>query len=433
MTKTQRAPKCHVTHFPRVPNTVNLKEFPRAVSATVVEVQRLWTTYRWASHLTRFDDINVVPEPINRCRYFSGFALVLATATSILLMMSLSLNVLDISHGINGHPGVGRFALGIAEDWASIIPRMSLSNPTVSRQTLEFVIALVLSILSYGLVVFLGVWRRSATTSRYQQLVFSSFIAALCLIRYTAVTLPITLLVWLARWLGFEPSSSPVIAVCIILLTDFASFAWSQLANRTSQRHGVPGPRNDDAPLAYSFLTPLLINLAVLCAPTWINDHLDRGIMLQTSDACGALDNGACTLYIRPHHINETIFLDRIEVSTTVMFEEAPDFVGPRYITTIQPSFRMIEAPDSPLPVRVGTEATRGVVGHREFQCPTGKMVKKGTTPKIRILRYSASAFARALSEAEPERRVSIPITFEHQSDVLLLFRNGVKGCTVVP
>ncbi|WP_176040240.1 hypothetical protein [Burkholderia stabilis] len=412
---------------------MNFKEIPRVVSDTVAEVQRLWTTYKWASHLTRFDDIAVVPEPINRCRYFSGFALVLATATSILLMMSLSLNVLDIRHGINGYPGVGRLALGIAEDWVSIVPRASFSNPTVSRQTLEFAIALVFSTLSYGLVVFLGVWRRSATTSRYRQLVFSSFIAALCLIRYTAVTLPIILLVWIARRLGFDPSSSSVIAVCIILLTYFASFAWSQLANRTSQRHGTAGPRNDDAPLAYSFFTPLLISLAVLCAATWINDHFNPGIMLQTSDACGAPDNGACTLYIRPHHINETIFLDKIDVSMQVMFDEAPDFVGPRYITSTRSSFRMIEAPDTPLPVRVGTETTRGVVGHREFRCPTRKMVGKGTTPKIRVLRYSASAFPRALSEAEPERRIPMPIIFEHQFDVELLFRNGVKGCTLVP
>ncbi|WP_155623260.1 hypothetical protein [Burkholderia diffusa] len=412
---------------------MNFKEFPKIVLASVAALQRLWTTYEWASRLTRFDDINVISEPINRCRYFSFIALILATATSILLMMSLSLNVLDISHRINDYSGVERLALGIVEDWASIIPRTSLSNPTVSRQALAFFIAFILSSLSYGLVVFLGVWRRSATTSRFRQFVFSSFITAACLIRYSAVTLPITLLVWIARWLGIDPSASPAIAVCVILLTYFTSFAWSQLANRTSQRHTTPGPRNDDAPLAYSFLTPPLISLAVLCAAAWINDHFEPSVMLQTSDACGAPDNGTCTLYIRPHHTNETIFLDKIEVSMKVMFDETRSFVGPPYITTTRANFRMIESPDSPVSIRVDTGATRGVVGYREFQCPTRKLLKKEASPKIRILGYYAFAFPRALSEAEPERRVRMPIIFEHQFDVLLLFRNGVKGCTLVP
>ncbi|MDR6497163.1 hypothetical protein J2785_000305 [Burkholderia ambifaria] len=412
---------------------MNFKEFPRIISTATIEGKRLWTTYKWASHLTRFDDINLVPDPINRCRYFSGFALLLAMVTSILLMMSLSLNVLDISHGINGYSGVDRLALGVIEDWASVVPHTSLSNPTVSRQTLAFFIALVFSGLFYGLVVFLGVWRRSATASRYQQLVFSSFITSLCLIRYSAATLPITLLVLIARWLGFEPSSSPTTVVSTILLTYFGCFAWSQLANRTSQRRGTPGPRNDDSPLAYSLLTPILINFAVLCAAAWTNDHLDPSIMLQTSDACGAPDNGACTLYIRPRNANGTIFLDKIDVSLYVMFDEAPEFVGPRYMTNTRSSFRMIEAPDSPLPIRVSADATRGMVGYSEFQCPTSKKVQKGKTSKIRIVSYSAFAFPRALSEAEPERRIRMRINFEHPFDVLLVFRNTAKGCTLVP
>ncbi|WP_175818800.1 hypothetical protein [Burkholderia sp. BCC0419] len=403
------------------------------ISAISVEVRRFWTTYKWASRLTRFDDINLVPEPINRCRYFSGFGLTLAVVASILLMMSLSLNALDISHGINGYAGINRFALAVIEDWASVFPHTSLSNPTVSRQTLAFSIALILSSLYYGLIVLLGVRRGSATASRYQQLVFSSFIASLCLIRYSAVTLSITILVCIARWLDFDFSSSPVIFISIVLLTYFACFAWSHLANRTSRRRGAPGPRNDDAPLAYSLLTPVLINFAVLCSAAWTNDHFDSRIMLQTSDACGAPDNGACTLYIRPHNANGTIFLDKITVHLAIMFDEASDFVGPRYITSTQSSFRMIETPDSPLPVRVGADATRGVVGHIDFQCPTGRTSHKEKNPKIHVFRYSASAFSRALSEAEPERRMQVPVTFEHPSDVLLVFRNSAKGCMLIP
>lgn len=412
---------------------MNFKELPRIFSTISIEVKKFWTTYKWAGHLTRFDDINLVPEPINRCRYFSGFGLVLAVVTSILLMMSLNLNALDISHGINRYAGINRFALTVIEDWASVFPHASLSNPTVSRQTLTFIIALILSILYYGLIVFLGVWRRSATASRYQQLVFSSFITSLCLIRYSAVTLSIIILIFIARWLGFDPSSSVTIFIGTVLLTYFACFAWSQLANRTSQRRGVPGPRNDDAPLAYSLLTPILINFSVLCSAAWTNDHFDSRIMLQTSDACGAPDNGVCTLYIRPHNANGVIFLDRITVHLSIMFDEASDFVGPRYITDTQSVFRMIEAPDSPLPVRVSAETTRGVVGHIDFQCPLPRTSHNVKNPKIRIFNYSAFAFSRVLSEADPERRMQIPITFEHPFDVLLVFRNSAKGCMLTP
>ncbi|VWC22697.1 hypothetical protein BLA14095_05850 [Burkholderia lata] len=357
----------------------------------------------------------------------------LAMSTSILLITSLAINVLDISHGLSGYSGIDRLALGIVEDWASVVPRTSLSDPTVSRQTLAFVIAFVLSCLFFGLVAFLGVLRRSATASRYQQLVFSSFIISLGLIRYSVVALPTTALLWIARWRGFDPSSHSKTGLGVLALTYVAVFVWSQLSERSPQRRMSPGSRDDDAPLAYSAFVPVLIGIAVFCSAIWTNDHLDPGIMLQTSDACGAPDNGACTLYIRPRNGNGAIFLDKIDVSLLVMFDEAPDFVGPRYVTGTRASFRMIEAPDTPLPVQVGTKTTRGVVGHNEFKCPEAKNLPKGKAPQIRIIWYSASAFPRVLSEAEPERRVSIRVTFERLSDVLLLFRNGTKGCTLVP
>jgi len=116
-----------------------------------------------------------------------------------------------------------------------------------------------------------------------------------------------------------------------------------------------------------------------------------------------------------------------------VVFDEDKKFVGPKYVTVATASFRVIESPDEPFPVRVGPEATRGVVGHSEFQCPNRKSLRKGPVPKIRVLSYSASAIPKTDSDADPGRREPISITFEWAGDVPLLFRNVAKECSLFP
>ncbi|MFM0069555.1 hypothetical protein PQQ86_00085 [Paraburkholderia sediminicola] len=412
---------------------MDLKEFPHLASDVFEKAKRLWSTYKWASHLAHFEDINLVSEPIFRCRNFAVLAWALAILTSSILLLSLNLNVLDTSHGSLGYHGVDQIAQGIAEEWASAMPRVRLNSLTPTKQTVAAGVAFVLSLLSFVLLAFLGVWRRSARVSRRQQLVFSCFIVSLGLLRYSVVTIPVTVLVWIAREQGFDPSSDVLLSFGVLLFTYVTSGAWTQLANRHGRRLGTSGSRDDDMSLFYSSFAPIVFSLALLCAAAWTGDRFKPSVMLQTSDACGAPDNGICVLYIRPRDVDGTISLDRVGVTMLVVFDEDKNFVGPEYVTAATASFRVIESPDEPFPVRVGPEATRGVVGYSEFHCPFRKNLRKGHVPKIRVLSYSASAIPKTNSDADPGRREPIPITFEWAGDVPLLFRNIAKECSLFP
>lgn len=429
--RTGRNQSEHTHHFSN--ENMDLSETPKFFSTVWNQAKRLWPTYKWASHLAHFEDINLVPEPILRCRYFAIVAMVVVLVTSSVFLLSLDLNVLDTTHATIGYRGIGQMAKGVAEDWASAMPHVTINTLSISRQTAAAGLAFVFSSLAYGVLVFLGVWRRSVTATRRQQLIFSSFLVSLGLLRYSLVTIPVAVVVLVIRNLGFDPSSSVLASFGVLVGSYVATAAWTQLANRRGPHSSTTTSRNDDAPLIYSSLAPIVVCFVLLSTASWVGDRFKPNILLQTSDACGAPDKGTCALYIRPRDIDGTIFLDRVSFVMLTTVDETKDIVGPRYTAVATGSFRVIASPDEPFPVQVGSEATRGVIGYTEFNCPRHAKRKNGHLPKIRVISYTASAIPKTMSDAEPGRREPTEVAFDSKLDVELVFRNVASECSLFP
>ena len=378
-----------------------------------------------------YGDLDTPKSQVYRCRSFLGISVIVALSSLAFLLFSLNLNVLNLERSPSHTDGATETAMDFIQNMAVAFSFPSPHNFNVSRQFEVFAVSFVESIVAILLMLRLFNIKKLQQVDRKRRMAASSLMASLGLVHFSIVCVLATVLILLLRFYRYAiPNDWSLTCAIIVGLLVFAPvITWC-----VRRQHGVPSNAFAGValgPVACSLITPLLITCILIFNAVWVNERFNPALTVILSESCGAPDKGACALTFKPQDIDGSIALDGVRIEKIILgYADESRIVGPRDLIPARASFRIIQSPDTPLPLQISTDVVAGVVGHIQFDCPA-KL--SGGSRKLIVVSYRATAATRPLDGPDYGAFNNVPVLFASNGDITRLIRNASDGCMFFP
>ncbi|SPB18172.1 hypothetical protein NOV72_05371 [Caballeronia novacaledonica] len=391
------------------------------------------STYRWASSLESFADLDDPSAPVLRCRHFLVFSVTLTVLSLALLLTSLNLSVLNFQRGGRRAHDVVALLVGFKRDIAAAFSSSIITDFAITKQAVVLFTSISGSIVAAIALAMVANVRRVPTVERLRQLAFTSLILSTGFVHFAMACCVATCFVLLARAYDLNMRPGEGITLTVLLVVFAVSSYLTVLVRRLSTK-GARGDRSGTANLSvlYSALAPACVALVLMSCAVWALDWFRPSVAAMLSESCGAPDRRTCVLTLMPKDIDGTVLLDGVRVQMTMEFADEFSIVGPKRLMAAGGYLRLIQNPDTPSLLELGMKRVSGVVQFVHFECPQN-LSGAGRQRKLTIRSFVASADTHTVDIEDFDSIEPVQIKFSTNRDVIRLFRNSVTGCVLFP
>jgi hypothetical protein len=379
--------------------------------------------------IREYKDLDNPGPPVYRCQFFLLGCVVFAVAGITFLLASTNVNVLNLQRPSVEVYGVSETAMQLAQDLAAALPNASLRKPNLSRQFAVLAVSVVASVAVALLLSFLANFSKVLGVSRRRQMAFASQIISLGLANFGIVCIFLSIVVLAARCCGFMQTSHFLILIGVILVSLGSVPVLNHYARKKSAPLAIGSNNVARTATLYSTLGPIFVVSAVMWSAIWVSERFKPSLTVMLSESCGASDKEPCALTFMPQDIDGTVLLDGFRVRLLLGYADEANIVGPRYLKPAFGHFRVVQNPDTPLPLQVSTDLVVGVTGYIRFDCPP-KMASNAR--KLVIVSYAAFADTRILDGENFDKPETVPLRFAYVGELTRLVRNSSNGCSLL-
>ncbi|MEK7917629.1 hypothetical protein AAB988_22420 [Burkholderia contaminans] len=393
-------------------------------------IEKALATYMRAVSARNFEDLDNQGSAVYRCRSLLIGSVLLSVVSLTFLLFSMNLNALNLARRPPRGDGVTETTIDFMQNVATAFQAPTLHNLNFSRQFSVLAVTILGSIFSAALVSLLMSLKTVPNVGRMRRLAFYSLTVSLGLVHFSIACAFGATFVLLARFYGCAISGHWLTTSIVIVSALLSVPLLTYCVRRWCEAGGSSVTVTASSSAWYSAIAPILVTYILMLNAGWVNEKFNPSIMAMLSDSCGAPDKAACVLTFKPRHIDGMVALDGVRINLILEYMDESDIVGPRYRIQTSGSLRVIQNPDTPLPLQISTDIAVGVIGHIDFDCP---MRLTGSPRKLVVNSYVASAATRILDGSDYGRVEMVPVRFAYNAELSRLFRNSANGCQFFP